>query len=1264
MGPLTHRHMDGECSRVELPCFSRSRNSSPGRGPLAVTAHPGEGRQAGKSLRRVSRQRQAEALVCWTDEIPCLDKSHCVPQIYVCDGEADCKDGSDERDCFIDCNVADAFRCEDGSVCVPSSRRCDGVVQCADGSDEVDCGNVDPCDFRCNGGDFCIPAEWRCDGTPDCDDGQDEKGCECGYGEWRCGGSTDVGSGLQDCIHAALKCDGIEDCPDGSDEKDCQDVDKNCRESEWSCIEHGQCIPEAWFCDEEKDCRDGSDEVKCVVPCPVDSFECSPGNCLKWSFLCDNVTDCPGDIDEGQYCRKSQEMCSRGVCSHTCHATPTGSLCTCPLGFALDVDELTCADVDECGAKLPVCSQRCVNTPGEFFCSCQSGYELQSNNRTCRATGPDAILMFSCHEGLLMQHLPKGPDTALVSLAHHVVLALDFDWQIGIVMWYEQKGGRLGWASINGSGNGIVATGLLVEDMAMDWVGHNLYWTNTVMHRVMVARVHGNDSQKGFVLGEEYVVLEGDLQQPHALTLCANLGFMVFSEWGDDPRISRSAMDGENWVVIVSSDLAWPNSLVFDLPAVRLYWSDAKMDRLESCDVNGLMRRTLTTTNTRSPFALTLFEDTLFWADLGLSSLQQADKLTGKPHGVELRQKLYALQVVHPVLQPVAVNNCENSSCSQGCVNTQSGATSCLCRQPLVLASDKVSCMSSHQLPFLLIATNSSIMQVVLLQSSSKSFTPGEATLRLAIPWLELGKLSSMAYGWKSDLLLFSAGDLLSAVEGFRMDLANSAAPEAKRFHGHAVKDLAFDQLRGNVYWLHAWRPTLEVAAIPSGQAMARHSSEVQRAQPVLLVSSGLHHPMALAVNGDAGRLCLADWGPHLDGSRGAWFECMLLDGTQRHVVISWLVDSVHKPSHLAMDSDGKTLFWAETELGILGSIGVNGKGMRTLHSGLHRLVGLALLDNNVFWVCNKPDSTLWSSKLDGTEKKLWKMLHQPLVDIAAFSKPLTDNSTCSWDRGGCSHVCLPGKHGHTCACPVGMQLTGLKTCIPSLGCSANGPRSKNATGHECLNGICIPAELWCDGVADCTDGSDEHFCDPQESINLPKGVKQDTLVPLYATIPGMSILETLSIESDVNARKATRIATVGMIRTSTKDLTRAAVSNPRAEEEAVLANCPKDQCSNRGECFVNEGEWSCKCHTGFLGERCQQQQHTYMSAMKIVLGSVGFLALIGFLLLGIILINRRNATIRSLGQSIELESKPQMSLDSNVTTGKESQQSTLGNVV
>lgn len=72
--------------------------------------------------------------------------------------------------------------CADGYGCVKTSQMCDGQAQCADGSDERNCTQNRGCmpgDWTCRN-KLCIPIELRCNGRNDCVDDSDEEAC----GEW------------------------------------------------------------------------------------------------------------------------------------------------------------------------------------------------------------------------------------------------------------------------------------------------------------------------------------------------------------------------------------------------------------------------------------------------------------------------------------------------------------------------------------------------------------------------------------------------------------------------------------------------------------------------------------------------------------------------------------------------------------------------------------------------------------------------------------------------------------------------------------------------------------------------------------------------------------------------------------------------------------------------------------------------------------------------------------------------------------------------
>ena len=88
-----------------------------------------------------------------------------------------------------------------------------------------------------------------------------------------------------------------------------------------------------------------------------------------------------------------------------------------------------------------------------------------------------------------------------------------------------------------------------------------------------------------------------------------------------EPKIERALMNGEGRTVIVQdepgSPIGWPNGLTIDFDGDRVYWCEARHDRIESAKLDGTDRRLHITDkeNLRDPFAITVFGDYLYWTD-------------------------------------------------------------------------------------------------------------------------------------------------------------------------------------------------------------------------------------------------------------------------------------------------------------------------------------------------------------------------------------------------------------------------------------------------------------------------------------------------------------------------------------------------------------------------------------------------------------------------------------------------------------------------
>ncbi|PAA73691.1 hypothetical protein BOX15_Mlig020910g1 [Macrostomum lignano] len=96
------------------------------------------------------------------------------------------------------------------------------------------------------------------------------------------------------------------------------------------------------------------------------SCECNPG----WQIGTDGHTCYRIEIEVHDPCQVSN-----GNCDHICGVNQFGAiLCSCRTGFALQSDDKSCQDIDECAAGTHCCQHTCQNTVGSYQCSCNPGF--------------------------------------------------------------------------------------------------------------------------------------------------------------------------------------------------------------------------------------------------------------------------------------------------------------------------------------------------------------------------------------------------------------------------------------------------------------------------------------------------------------------------------------------------------------------------------------------------------------------------------------------------------------------------------------------------------------------------------------------------------------------------------------------------------------------------------------------------------------------------------------------------------------------------
>ena len=120
---------------------------------------------------------------------------------------------------------------------------------------------------------------------------------------------------------------------------------------------------------------------------------------------------------------------------------------------------------------------------------------------------------------------------------------------------------------------------------------------------------------------------------------------MFFTDWGTSAKIEKANMDGTSRSVIHFSSLVWPNGIAIDSVEERLYWADARLDKIEYSNLNGSNRRTLidrhtyfpttgfskkTNSEVQHPFGLDLYKNKVCWTDWSIKSVICANKYSGE----------------------------------------------------------------------------------------------------------------------------------------------------------------------------------------------------------------------------------------------------------------------------------------------------------------------------------------------------------------------------------------------------------------------------------------------------------------------------------------------------------------------------------------------------------------------------------------------------------------------------------------------------------
>ncbi|XP_017846633.1 low-density lipoprotein receptor isoform X3 [Drosophila busckii] len=624
---------------------------------------------------------------CGEKQFQCQN-GDCIPIRFVCDGEPDCKDLSDERSMckFPEATCSsDHFKCNSGN-CIPNKWRCDQEKDCADGSDEAAslcmARTCSPDEYACKSGEGeCVPLAWMCDQSKDCSDGSDEHNCNqtcrsdeytCGNGRciqkrWVCDHDDDCGDGSDErecpvvpcdavaehsctngaCIAKRWVCDGDPDCADASDERGCANATKlvtPCLPHEYQCKDRITCLHQSWLCDGDRDCPDGDDEhsANCKnISCRPDQFQCKDHTCIAGHLTCNGQSDCADGSDELN-CRLSAPIIScNATTQFDCGAgqcIPLSKVCDkrkdCPDGE--DEPAGKCG-INECAKQNAGCMHQCVDHPVGYHCACHQGYKLSGDGHSCvdinecaepgvcSQTCVNEMGGFKCECEAGYIRDPRNHTRCKATEGHaSLLLARRHDIRKIALDHMEMT------SIVNSTKSAT----------ALDFVFRTgmIFWSDVTTQSIYKAPIdEGNE--KTVVLKQSSVTSDG-------LAVDWIYNHVYYTDT-HKCTIELTNFDGNMGKVLIEDALDIPRSIALDPIEGWMYWSDwGASPRIERAGMDGSHRTTIINYDVKWPNGITLdlVRKRIYWVDGKLSVISSANY-----DGSKRRQILYSTEYLrHP----------------------------------------------------------------------------------------------------------------------------------------------------------------------------------------------------------------------------------------------------------------------------------------------------------------------------------------------------------------------------------------------------------------------------------------------------------------------------------------------------------------------------------------------------------------------------------------------------------------------------------------
>ena len=283
-----------------------------------------------------------------------------------------------------------------------------------------------------------------------------------------------------------------------------------------------------------------------------------------------------------------------------------------------------------CRAGRSECEELCLYDGSQASCHC-SHRKLGQDGKSCQ--DHKAFVIFSRVSEIESLHVNvrpnQNPPFAVINSEDIMrnAIGLAYSYEEKLIFYSDIQSGTINTVHFNGSNHHRLLTKLgSVEGIAFDAVAKFLFWTSTSDNAVKRVSVTG----VGTVGGPELVVQLGRDDKPRGIDIDSCRGMVYWTNWNRrHPAIQRAYYSGYKKTDLITENIHMPNGLALDLDRRKLYWADARLDKIEVCNLDGSDCLVLVKSLAEHPFDLAVYSEFLFFTDWVLQAVVRINKISG-----------------------------------------------------------------------------------------------------------------------------------------------------------------------------------------------------------------------------------------------------------------------------------------------------------------------------------------------------------------------------------------------------------------------------------------------------------------------------------------------------------------------------------------------------------------------------------------------------------------------------------------------------------